>query len=114
MFFPDGTALNITDGIVRARFRNGYGVPEFLTPEKIERYNIELGSAAVTFLKGHRIRLEVSSSNFPRFDRNLNTGGSVGKEDRMLKATQKVYHDSIYQSYLSLPVVRKEIFEKSN
>ena len=108
--FPDGTALNITDGILRARFRNGYGKPEFLNPNTIERYRIDLGSTAVTFQKGHRIRLEVSSSNFPRFDRNLNTGGPVGKEETMKKATQKVFHDSINQSYLLLPVVRTEIF----
>ena len=104
---PDGKALNITDGIVRARFRDGVGTPKFITPGTVERYSINLGSTAITFLKGHRIRLEVSSSNFPRFDRNMNTGGPVGKESVSVKAEQKVYHDDTYRSHLILSVLKR-------
>lgn len=104
---PDGKALNITDGIVRARFRNG-DRPEFVTPGDVVEYSIDLGNTAVTFKKGHRIGLEVSSSNFPRFDRNLNTGGRIGSEKEYVAATQTVYHAQVYLSRLVLPVVALE------
>jgi len=105
--YPDGQAMNITDGIIRARFRNGMGKPQFITPDKVEHYRIELGHTAITFKKGHRIRLEVSSSNFPRFDRNMNTGGTIGTESKFKKAEQKVYHDKKRLSRLILPVLDK-------
>ncbi len=101
---PDGKALNITDGIVRARFRNG-DKPEFVTPGDVVEYSIDLGNTAITFKKGHRIGVEVSSSNFPRFDRNLNTGGRIGSEKDYIAATQTVYHTQVYPSRLVLPVV---------
>ncbi|MBT4485796.1 MAG: CocE/NonD family hydrolase, partial [Candidatus Latescibacteria bacterium] len=103
--YPDGKAINITDGIIRARFRNGMSDPDFVSPGDVVRYQIELGSAAITFQKGHRIRLEVSSSNFPRFDRNLNTGGRIGKESVFEKAEQHIYHNSSHPSRLVLTVV---------
>ena len=106
---PDGKALNITDGIIRARFRNGMGKPVFVAPREIVRYGIDLGPAAITFRKGHRIRLEVSSSNFPRFDRNLNTGGPIGKESTFEKAEQTIYHDARYPSRLILTVVDRNL-----
>ena len=102
--YPDGKAVNITDGIIRARYRNGMGAPDFVTPGDVVRYRIELGPAGITFLKGHRIRLEVSSSNFPRFDRNLNTGGPIGKESAFVKAEQHVYHTVTSPSRLILTV----------
>jgi uncharacterized protein len=101
---PDGKALNIVESIVRARFRNGIAAPQFVAPGKTERYRFSLGQTAMTFLKGHRIRVEVSSSNFPRFDRNLNTGGPIGTEAEFLKANQTIYHDRTHPSRLILPV----------
>ncbi|MCE5250476.1 CocE/NonD family hydrolase [bacterium] len=103
--FPDGKALNITDGIIRARFRDGGGEPRFIKPGAVGLYRIELGNTANTFLKGHRIRLEVASSNFPRFDRNLNTGGPIGTEDAWVTAEQTVFHDKARPSRLVLPVM---------
>ncbi len=100
---PDGTALNIVESIQRARFRNG-DTPSLLIPGSVERYRFTLGQTAMTFKKGHRIRLEVSSSNFPRFDRNLNTGGPIGTESAGVKAEQKVYHDREHPSRIILPV----------
>ncbi|MDP2984059.1 MAG: CocE/NonD family hydrolase [Candidatus Latescibacter sp.] len=105
---PEGKALNITESIVRARFRNGMGDPQFLTPGAVERYRFSLGQTAMTFLKGHRIRLEVSSSNFPRFDRNLNTGGPIGAESSFVKADQKIFHDREHPSRLILSVWDKK------
>jgi uncharacterized protein len=101
---PDGKALNITESIVRARFRDGMAAPKFLTPGSLERYRFSLGHTAMTFKKGHRIRLEVSSSNFPRFDRNMNTGGPIGTETEFVKADQKIFHDPGHASRLILPV----------
>ena len=73
--WPNGFAQNLTEGILRARFRaSTVGEPKLITPGKVYEYKIDLWSTSNVFLKGHRIRLEVSSSNFPRFDRNLNTG----------------------------------------
>ncbi len=101
---PDGTALNITESIVRARFREGMGAPRFVTPGATVRYRFSLGHTAMTFRKGHCIRLEVSSSNFPRFDRNMNTGGPIGTETAFVTANQKIFHDRAHASRLILPV----------
>jgi uncharacterized protein len=101
---PDGKAYNIVEGIIRARFKNGMSAPKFITPGKVERYYFTINPTAMTFQKGHRIRLEVSSSNFPRYDRNMNTGGPIGMESTFLKANQKIYHGQKYLSRLILPV----------
>ena len=102
---PDGFAHNLTEGIVRARYRESKSVPKLLEPGKIYRYRIELWSTSNVFLKGHRIRLEVSSSNFPRFDRNLNTGMDGSDSSRFVTATNSVLHDREHPSALVLPVV---------
>ena len=101
---PDGRSTILADGIIRARYRNGMGAPQFITPGDILLYRIELGPVANTFAKGHRIGIEISSSNFPRFDRNLNTGGPIGTEAVGVTAEQTVYHDNIRQSKLILTV----------
>ncbi len=101
---PDGKAINIVESIVRGRFRNGMGAPQFVKPDEAERYRFILGHAAAVFKKGHRIRLEVSSSNFPRFDRNLNTGGPIGEESVFITAHQTVFHDREHPSRLVLTV----------
>jgi len=102
---PDGFAQNLTEGILRARFRNSTSVASLLEPGKVYEYKIDLWSTSNVFRKGHRIRLEVSSSNFPHFDRNLNTGKSAGDTAEFVKATNTVLHDAAHPSVLLLPVV---------
>ena len=103
--FPDGRARNLTDGILRLRYRNSLEKPEPAVPGEIYRVTIDAGVTGNVFLKGHRIRVEVSSSNFPRFDRNPNTGGKVADAVKMNKANQTVYHDSRHPSALVLTVM---------
>jgi uncharacterized protein len=102
---PSGEARNLTDGILRLRYRDSLETPELAKPGQVYKLTIEAGPTANLFQKGHRIRLEISSSNFPRFDRNLNTGGPVAEETRLLKATQTIYHDRLRPSALMLPVI---------
>ncbi|MGA2217407.1 MAG: CocE/NonD family hydrolase [Terracidiphilus sp.] len=103
---PDGTAINLTEGILRARYRESTkGEPKPITPGQVYEYKIDLWATSNVFLKGHRIRLEVSSSNFPRFDRNLNTGKDAATSETMVKGTNTIYHDAEYPSALILPVV---------
>jgi uncharacterized protein len=101
----DQTALIICEGIVRARYRESLEQPSLITPGSIYRYCISLWETSYLFKRGHSIRLEISSSNFPRFDRNLNTGGLIGMEDRWEIARQTIYHDEERQSHLLLPIV---------
>ena len=101
---PDGTAINLTDGILRARYRNSTAKAEPIEPGKVYEYKIDLWSTSNVFLKGHRLRLEVSSSNFPRFDRNLNTGKDAASSAEFVKATNMIYHDNSHPSALILPV----------
>jgi putative CocE/NonD family hydrolase len=104
--WPNGFAQNLTEGILRARFRESTaGDPKLITPGEIYEYKIDLWATSNVFLKGHRIRLEVSSSNFPRFDRNLNTGKSAGESSEFVKATNTILHDNDHPSALILPVV---------
>ena len=102
---PDGFAQNLTEGILRARYRSSMSKPEMIVPGQVYKYEIDLWSTSNVFLKGHVIRLEVSSSNFPRFDRNLNTGKSAAVSAAMVKATNTILHDAEHGSYLVLPVV---------
>jgi len=105
---PDGTAINITEGILRAKYCEGTRVaPNPVKPGEVVEYKIDLWSTSNVFLKGHRIRLEVSSSNFPRFDRNLNTGEDGAASVEMRKATNTIYHDAGHPSALVLQVVEK-------
>ena len=101
-----GSRRNLTEGILRATFRESTaGEPKPITPDQVYEYKIDLWSTSNLFLKGHRIRLEVSSSNFPRFDRNLNTGKSAAHDSQFVKATNTILHDSAHPSALILPVV---------
>ena len=102
---PSGYARFITDGVVRARYRASTSVAEMVVPGKVYRYSIDLWATSNVFKAGHQIRLYVSSSNFPRFNRNLNTGESTLGATGLVKAIQTIYHDSEYPSALSLPVV---------
>jgi putative CocE/NonD family hydrolase len=100
-----GYARFLTDGVVRARYRDGTERPEEVVPGKIYKYTIDLWATSNLFKKGHRLRLYISSSNFPRFNRNPNTGESMLGASRMVDARQTVYHDGKYSSALILPVI---------
>ena len=102
---PDGYARNLTDGILRLRYRNGLEKPELAKAGEIYRISVDAGVTGNVFRKGHAIRLEISSSNFPRFDRNPNTGGPVAEEIRLAKASQALYHDREHPSQLVLMVM---------
>jgi putative CocE/NonD family hydrolase len=103
--FPDGNARNLTDGILRLRYRGSLDKPELAKPGEVYRISIDAGVTSNVFLKGHRIRVEISSSNFPRFDRNPNTGGRIADETKTVAATQTVYHDRSHPSELVLLVM---------
>jgi putative CocE/NonD family hydrolase len=102
---PDGFAQNVADGIVRARYRDSRTTPTPLTPGAVTKLTIDLWATSHVFLPGHRIRLDVSSSNFPRFDRNLNTGEDQATGTRWQTARQTVFHDARYPSHITLPVI---------
>ena len=102
---PDGMARIISDGILRMRFRRGVDRSQFYRPGDVEKIVIQAGVTANVFRAGHRIRVDISSSNYPRFDRNPNTGGAVAGETAFRVARQKVYHDSSHPSHVSLPVI---------
>jgi putative CocE/NonD family hydrolase len=104
---PDGYCAGIAEGIIRARYRNGMDREVLLTPGEIVELSIDLLAVAHTFQTGHRVRLEISSSNFPKYDRNLNVAAplaAVSAAD-MRRAAQQVFHDRRRASYITLPVV---------
>jgi uncharacterized protein len=105
--WPNGFAQNLTEGILRARYRNSQEKPELINPGEIYALTIDLWSTSNVFKQGHKLRLEVSSSNFPRFDRNLNTGEDNSSSARMVTATNSIYHDAEHPSALLLPVIPK-------
>jgi len=100
-----GYARFLTDGIVRARYRESTKEASAITPEKIYKYTIDLWATANVFKAGHRIRLYISSSNFPRFNRNMNTGEDISNASKFVRATQTIYHDREHSSVLILPVI---------
>jgi len=102
---PDGTARALTDGIIRVRYRNSRTTPTLMVPGQRYEVHIEVGATGNVFLPGHRIRLEVSSSNFPRYDRNPNTGAPFATDATTMTARQTVFHASDAASYLILPVI---------
>ena len=103
---PDGRPLNVCDGILRARFRNGLDQPgRLLTPGETVTLDIHVDVTAYCFLKGHAIRVEISSSNFPHYARNPNTGTPIATETRLQQANQTVFHSVRHPSHLLLPVI---------
>ncbi|MBZ5525388.1 MAG: CocE/NonD family hydrolase [Acidobacteriia bacterium] len=102
---PDGYAQRLTDGAVRARYRQSFEHPSLLQPEKIYEYTIDLWETSNVFLPGHRIRMEITSSMFPVFSRNLNTGADNETTTEMQVAHQAIYHDAAHPSQIVLPVV---------
>jgi len=102
---PTGYARFLTDGIVRARYKDGTQTASPVTPGQVYKYTIDLWATGNVFKAGHRIRLYISSSNFPRFNRNLNTGEDIAGSSGSVKAHQTIYHDSQHGSALILPVI---------
>jgi putative CocE/NonD family hydrolase len=103
--WPNGFAQNLTSGILRLRYRSSQEKPELANPGETYHLTVDLWATSNVFLTGHKLRLEVSSSNFPRFDRNLNTGEEQARATRMIKATNVVFHDKAHPSALIVPVV---------
>jgi len=107
--FPDGRAIQLQNGIFRARYRNLRGEPEFLEPGKIYRFEIDMWATANRFKAGHRLRLDISSADFPKLDRNANRGGEPGPP---LPAVQTIYHDPEHPSHLLVAVVGDQSIPK--
>lgn len=107
--FPDGRAINLCDGIIRARYRNGFERAELIEPDKVYEFKIDVGSTCNVFKAGHRIRVEIASSNFPMYDRNPGHGGdnATATYADLRVATQYLFHDSRYPSHISLPIVER-------
>jgi putative CocE/NonD family hydrolase len=103
--WPNGFAQRLTDGMVRARFRDGMEAPSLIEPGRVYAYDIDAWNTCQVFLKGHRIRLEIASSAFPKYDRNPNTGEPLGRTTKMQTAEQTVYHERGRESFVVLPVV---------
>lgn len=106
--YPNGAAYNLAEGQIRARYRKSLLKPEFITPGEVVEYEIDLAATSVLFRKGHRIRLDITSSNFPRIDRNMNTGNAFAQDAGGIPARQTVLHESAYASYIDLPVIPEE------
>jgi putative CocE/NonD family hydrolase len=103
--YPAGVDLNVADSIVRARYGQSLKAAKMLTPGKPEEFTIEMYPTSLVYRRGHRIRLDISSSNFPRFDVNPNTGEPLGQQRRWRVAENSIYHDAQHPSHIVLPVV---------
>ena len=103
--FPDGRIYNLADGIIRARYRNAHEYPSLIKPDEVYEYEIDLWATSNLFFAGHRIGVEISSSNFPRFDRNPNTGQLGRDSNEFVAARQIVFHTDQYPSHMVLPVI---------
>ncbi|MBK5292627.1 MAG: CocE/NonD family hydrolase [Acidobacteriia bacterium] len=103
--FPDGRSMNVAEGIMRARYREGTDKPKLLEPGKTYEFVIDLVGTSNEFGKGHRIRVDITSSHFPQFDRNPNTGDAFGTSAKVRVARQTVYHDRVRASHILLPVI---------
>ena len=103
---PSGYAQILREGIIRARYRNSFKQQELISPGRVYEYTIDLWSISHVFNKGHKIQVEIASSNFPKYDRNPNTGRRFGEDAELQKSRQTIYHDSQHPSCIILPVVR--------
>jgi putative CocE/NonD family hydrolase len=104
---PDGYAKNLCDGIIRGRYRQSTERQVLLESGAVYEFTIDLWPTGNVFLKGHRIRVDISSSNFPRFDRNPNTGHTFAEDAELRVAHQQVLHDGAHASHIILPVIPK-------
>lgn len=102
---PDGRTFNVCDGVVRAQFRESLSAPRLVEPGAVLRYEIDLWATSMLFRAGHRMRVLVTSSDFPRYDRNPNTGEFGVNAAHTQTARQQIFHDSAHASHVLLPVV---------
>ncbi len=102
---PDGRAYRVQDGITRARFREGFNREVFPARNRPAQYSIDLWHTGLVFRAGHRIRVAVASAAFPKYARNLNTGGDNNADSTFVSARQRVLHDRAHPSYITLPVI---------
>jgi len=105
--YPDGRSINIAEGVLRTRYRDGLERPQMMKPGEVYEMEIDLIGTANLFQKGHRVRLHITSSHFPQFNRNLNTGKPFGTSAEMLEAEQTVYHGGAKISHVILPVIEE-------
>ncbi len=105
--YPEGLAINLTDSILRARYRDSWSSPELMQKGQIYLLEFSLYPTSNLFKAGHRIRIDISSSNFPRFDVNPNTGGNLGTDRRFSLADQVVFHDVEHPSHVILPMIER-------
>ena len=103
--YPGGFDLNIGDGIVRARFRDSRTEEKLMKPGEVYEFEVRLYPTSNVFKKGHRIRVDIAGSNFPRFDVNPNTGEPLNENRRKMKAVNTIYHDKSRPSHILLPVI---------
>ena len=105
--FPNGYSMHLTEGVIRGRYRKTLERAELLRPGQVYEFDIDLWVTSNLFLKGHRIRLDVSSSSFPKYDRNPNTGDPFGQNARLKVAEQKIFHDEEHPSSIALPTMSR-------
>jgi putative CocE/NonD family hydrolase len=103
--YPDGRAERIQDGVMRARFRDGFDRPSLLKPGKAYKYDIDLWFTSRVIPAGHRLRVVVASAAFPKYDRNLNTGGDNERDTRYVVVRQRILHDRAHPSFVRLPII---------
>jgi putative CocE/NonD family hydrolase len=103
--FPDGRAIPVAEGIMRARYRVSLSKPQLLEPGRVYEFPIDMVGTSNAFLKGHRIRVDITSSHFPQFDRNPNTGDAFGTSSKVKVATQSIHHSAAHASHIVLPVI---------
>jgi len=103
--YPDGTSINIADGIIRAQFRESMTNPTLITPDKVYRYEVDLWASSNAFRAGHRIRVAVHSSNFPKYNRNLGTGKNYSTTTEMVVANNTIFRNEASASHIILPVI---------
>lgn len=106
--YPDGRSMNVCDGIIRARYRKFFENPELLVPGEIYEFEIDLWSTSIVFNKGHKIRLAISSSNYPRFDVNPNTGELPSTAQSKIAVRNTIYCDQSHPSAVYLPIVHNQ------
>ncbi|MFI5449848.1 MAG: CocE/NonD family hydrolase [Candidatus Bathyarchaeia archaeon] len=103
--YPDRYSMHLTEGILRGRYRNSLEIPQLLEPGSVYEFPIDLWIISNCFLKDHRIRIDISSSSFPKYDRNPNTGHKFGEDAELVEATQTIYHDRVNASHIILPII---------
>jgi putative CocE/NonD family hydrolase len=103
--YPNGFSMHLTEGIIRGRYRKSLENAQLLRPGEVNEFPIDLWIISNAFQRGHRIRLDISSSSFPKYDRNPNTGNAFGQDSELLIAEQRIFHDLKHPSSVTLPIV---------